>query len=196
MIIKQINSEIAIKIDSGHSCSHYAKFDNVIIDNEIDYIKEYMIKFWNDNTKEINAWFTFTCIDGIKNSYYASTEDGVKYFLSFNNGEKEWNEFIQNENNEKFNFYNFITNRNKIVNCEESLNSIVDDIILYLNNNKFEPLIHNNAIIGAKISIHRNNIPTNIDRIKEIIKDRINGIETIEIEKTKNEIITSLYTTY
>jgi hypothetical protein len=39
-------------------------------------------------------------------------------------------------------------------------------------------------------------MPTNIDRIKEIIKDRIGGIETIEIEKTKNEIITSLYTIY
>lgn len=198
--IKRFTYNVTIYYKNGTQKTHTEKRNYITTSNELDYIKDILISIWTYDVSEIQYWFSFEYIDGIKNIYLVTSDDGIKFSFCFNNGEREWEEvfkkdegtFNKVENN--FNFNDFIYNINKRNNSEEFLLNIVEEIMNNLFSNKFDNIIHNNRIIGVKIEICRHDMPSDLDKLKEIICKKIKGVNTVEIEKRNNNtIFISLY---
>lgn len=195
--LKSIKTDITIKYKEGITKGRYDKISPAALSvSETEYIKEYILRNYTDkNIIEINLWITFEYYDGIKNPYYVTTEDCVNYYFSFNKGEREWTE-TYNANEEKvttFDFADFIDTKNKLANDREKITIIVEQVIKCLLENKYKTVFDGDKIIAVTIALKLKEIPSNMNKIEEILKEKITGIDRCYIERGNDELFFTLY---
>ena len=195
--LKSIKTDITIKYKEGITKGKYDKISPVALAvSETQYIKEYILNHYTDkNIMEINLWITFEYYDGVKNPYYVTTEDCVNYYFSFNKGEREWTE-TYNANEEKvttFDFADFINTKNKLANDREKITLIIEQVIKCLLENKYKTVFDGDKIIAATVALKLKEIPSDMNKIEEILKEKITGIDRCYIERGNDELFFTLY---
>lgn len=194
--LKSIKTDITIKYKEGITKGKYDKISPVALAvSETQYIKEYILNHYTDkNIMEINLWITFEYYDGVKNPYYVTTEDCVNYYFSFNKGEREWTEtYNTNEKITTFDFADFINTKNKLANDREKITLIIEQVIKCLLENKYKTVFDGNKIIAATVALKLKEIPSDMNKIEEILKEKITGVDRCHIERGNDELFFTLY---